>query len=88
MTNRASATPDQLSELAAILTRMRFECDSLFDLISTMYGREGARAVRAQELCNHLQRLQWALERGDADNDVRLVVQKQEAGSSELMPQL
>ena len=87
MTNRASATPEQLSELAAILTRMRFECDSLFDLISTMYGREGARAIRAQELCNHLQRLQWALERGDADNDVRLV-QKQEAGSSEFMPQL
>jgi hypothetical protein len=87
MTNRASATPEQLSELAAILTRMRFECDSLFDLISTMYGREGARAIRAQELCNHLQRLQWALERGDADNDVRLV-QKQEAGNSEFMPQL
>ena len=87
MTNRASATPEQLSELAAILTRMRFECDSLLDLISTMYGREGARAVRAQELCNHLQRLQWALERGDADNDVCLV-QKQEAGSSEFMPQL
>ena len=87
MTNRASATPEQLSELAAILTRMRFECDSLFDLISTMFGREGARAVRAQELCNHLQRLQWALERGDADNDV-CRVQKQEAGSSEFMPQL
>jgi hypothetical protein len=86
MTNRASATPEQLSELAAILARIRFECDSLFDLISTMYGREGARAVRAQELCNHLQRLQWALERGDADNDIRLV-QKQEAGSPEFMPQ-
>ena len=87
MTNRASATPEQLSELAAILTRMRFECDSLFDHVSTMYGREGQRAVRAQELCNHLQRLQWALERGDADNDVRLV-QKQEAGSSEFRFQL
>jgi hypothetical protein len=76
MTNRAPATPEQLSQLAASLTRLHFECETLLDLVSTIYGSEDERAGRAQELCNHLQRLRWALERGDADNDVRLIQEK------------
>jgi len=81
MTNRAPASPEQLSELAASLTRMHFECETLLDLVSTIYGSEDERAGRAQELCNHLQRLRWALERGDAGNDIR-PVQERETGSS------
>ena len=64
---REPATPEQLSELASSLTRTHFECETLSDLLTTMYGVEDQRAVRAQELHNQFQRLLWAIERGDAD---------------------
>jgi hypothetical protein len=67
MTTREPATPEQLSELASSLTRTHFECETLSDLLTTMYGVEDHRAVRAQELRNHLQRLLWAIERGDTE---------------------
>ena len=50
---REPATPEQLSELASSLTRTHFECETLSDLLTTMYGVEDQRAVRAQELHNH-----------------------------------
>ena len=64
---REPATPEQLSELASSLMRTHFECETLLDLLTTMYGVEDQRAVRAQELHNQLQRLLWAIERGDTE---------------------
>jgi hypothetical protein len=62
--NRAVATQEQLCELAQSVDRLDLECQSIRDLTATMYGCEDERSSRAEELCNQLQRLRWALERG------------------------
>jgi hypothetical protein len=64
--NRAFATPEQLCELAQSLDRIDLQCQSLRDLTATMYGCEDERSTRAEEVCNQLQRLRWALDRGAA----------------------
>jgi hypothetical protein len=64
--NRASATPEQLCELTQGLHRLALECQSIRDLTTTMFGSEDERSGRAEELCNQLQRLRWALDRGGA----------------------
>jgi hypothetical protein len=68
MMNREPATPEQVSELAESLNRMDCECQLMLDLTTTMYGSGDERSSRAAELCNNLQRLRWALDRGDASN--------------------
>jgi hypothetical protein len=62
--NRAAATPEQLCELTQSVDRLDLECQSIRNLTATMYGCEDERSSRAEELCNQLQRLRWALERG------------------------
>jgi hypothetical protein len=74
--NRASATPEQLCELAQSLHHMDLECQSIRNLTATMYGCEDERCSRAEELCNQLQRLRWALDRGQARDGIH-AVQKQ-----------
>jgi hypothetical protein len=74
--NRASATPEQLCELAQSLHRIDLECQVIRNLTATMYGCEDERSSRAEELCNQLQRLRWALDRGRARDGIQ-AVQKQ-----------
>jgi len=62
--NRAAATPEQLCEITQSLDRLDLECQSIRNLTATVYGCEDERSSRAEELCNQLQRLRWALERG------------------------
>ena len=62
--NRAAATAEQLCELTQSLDRLDLECQSIRNLTATVYGCEDERSSRAEELCNQLQRLRWALERG------------------------
>ena len=62
--NRAVATPEQLCELTQSLDRLDLECQCIRNLTATVYGGEDERSSRAEELCNQLQRLRWALERG------------------------
>ena len=61
--NRDPATQDQLSELAKSLSRLDEECQLMFDLVQTIYGYQDGRSSRAEEVCNTLQRLKWALNR-------------------------
>lgn len=65
MTPREPATPEQCSELLHSLDRMQLECEAMLDLVQTMHGAEDRRTLWAEELCHGLQRLRWALERGD-----------------------
>jgi hypothetical protein len=51
---------------------MQLECEAMLDLVRTMYGAEDRRTLRAEELCNDLQRLRWTLERGDASAGIPL----------------
>jgi hypothetical protein len=74
--NRAPTTPEQLCELAQSLHRIDLECQSIRNLIATMYGCEDERSRRAEELCNQLQRVHWALDRGEARGGIQ-AVQKQ-----------
>ena len=72
MTTREPATPEQRSELSQSLDRMQLECEALLDLVRTMYGAEDRRTMCAEELCHDLQRLRWALERGDSSAGIPL----------------
>lgn len=63
---REPATPEQLEELSRGLESLDAECHSMADLIRTLYGSEDAATSRAEELCNNLQRLRWALQRKNA----------------------
>ena len=75
MITREPATPEQRSELSQSLDRMQLECEALLDLVRTMYGAEDHRTLRAEELCHDLQRLRWALERGDSSASISLLKQ-------------
>jgi hypothetical protein len=78
--NRASATPEQLCELAQGLHRLALECQAIRDLTTTMFGGEDERCSRAEELCNQLQRLRWALDRGDARDGIQAVQKEVRSG--------
>lgn len=60
---RESATPEQKLQLEKELDSLDAKCHLLIDLIQKMYGSDDATAIRAQELCNDLQRLRWTLQR-------------------------
>jgi hypothetical protein len=72
MTTREPPTPEQRSELSQSLDRVQLECEAMLDLVRTMYGAEDRRTLRAEELCHDLQRLRWALERGDSSAGIPL----------------
>lgn len=72
MAPREPATPEQRAELSHSIDRMQLECEIMLDLVRTMYGAEDHRAMRAEELCHGLQRLRWALERGDSSAGIPL----------------
>jgi hypothetical protein len=56
---REPATPDQKTELSATLARLEHMCAVVLELLTTMYGPDDNRAIRAGELCGALQRLTW-----------------------------
>jgi hypothetical protein len=73
MTTREPPTPEQHSELSHSLDRLQLDCEAMLDLVRTMYGAEDRRTMRAEELCHDLQRLRWALERGDSSAGIPLL---------------
>ena len=68
MAVREPPTPDQRSELSRSFERMRSECSAVLDSLRVMYGVDEAGVIRGQEICNDVQRLRWALDRGDGDS--------------------
>jgi hypothetical protein len=60
---REPATAQQKAELSGKLARLKDTCTETLALVSTMYGPEDHRTIRAGELCDSLQRLIWDLDR-------------------------
>ena len=50
-------------DLEQDLTRLKIQCEAVLEKVRSIYGAEDRRTIRAQELCNDLQRLHWALSR-------------------------
>ena len=55
---------EETSDLKERLDRLQEYCDAMLESVRSLHGGEDERTVRAQELCNDLQRLRWALDRG------------------------
>ena len=63
MVIREPATAQQKTELAGNLARLKDTCAETLELVTTVYGPEDKRTIRAGELCDALQRLVWDVER-------------------------
>ena len=68
---REAPTSEQCLDLGQTLSRLDLDCHLLSDQVKTMYGSDDERAIRAEELCHGLQRLLWALDRGEAKRPKR-----------------
>jgi hypothetical protein len=55
---------EEASNLTERLDYLQEHCEAMVESVRLLYGTEDERTLRAQELCNDLQRLRWALNRG------------------------
>jgi hypothetical protein len=61
-----SPTAKQLSNLAQLLEKLHLIADEVRGEILPMYGADDARSIRAGEVCDSVQRLEWSLERSQS----------------------
>lgn len=60
----------QVEALQRELDELKQHCEAMLQSVQSLYGPEDHRTLRAQELCNDLERLRWALNRGNSASPV------------------
>ena len=63
MARRRPPTVEQLSNLAELMGKLHRVAEDTHGEILTMYGEDDTRSIRAGEVCDALQRLEWSLQR-------------------------
>ena len=64
MTDQFPLTIDQLRQVKSDIAETALRAEEISRLMTTAYGDSDQRAIRAQEVCGALQRLQWEMDRG------------------------
>jgi hypothetical protein len=73
MTTPERHEAEEVFHLTRRLDQLKRNCEAMLATVHFRYGAGDDRTLRAQELCNYLQRLRWALALDGDSNRLHLV---------------